>query len=47
MYWSASSKEPPNVHETGKPEVQGKAKWIGFCSNFKMRKEKGDITINI
>lgn len=44
MYWSTSSKETHSVYETGKPKVQGKAKWIGFYSNFK--REKGDINFN-
>lgn len=44
MYWGASSKKLPNAHGTGKPKVQGKAKWIGFCSN--LEREKGDINAN-
>lgn len=38
-YQSASKEEPSNVQGTGKHKVQGKAKWIGFCSNLKREKE--------
>lgn len=39
IYQSASKEEPINVQGTGKHKVQGKAKWIVFCSNLKGEKE--------